>query len=128
MDSCWYYAGLTNQFGYGRVRWRENGKDVTMAAHRVMYINETGEIPNGLPLDHLCRTRICINPAHLEAVTQKENIARGESGKHLRDRTECLRGHPYTEANTYRYPDGRRNCRTCYRERKRQRYARLNTQ
>lgn len=72
-DDCWLYRGNLNTNGYGRAR--RNG--ATIAAHRYVYELMVGPIPAGLTLDHLCRTRACCNPAHLEAVTLKENIRRG---------------------------------------------------
>lgn len=113
-DECHYFAGKTNWAGYGMIVGREDGKEYSQMAHRAVYISEVGAIPEGLVIDHLCRNRICINPDHLEPVTQKENCRRGNTGKYLKDRKVCVNGHRYTEENTYRYPDGRRNCRTCY--------------
>jgi hypothetical protein len=62
-------------------------------------------------IDHLCRVRKCVNVTHLEAVTPKVNAERGDgSGPRV---TSCIHGHAYTKSNTYRYPDGARECRTC---------------
>ena len=71
-------------------------------AHRVAYELVKGKIPAGLELDHLCRNRICCNPAHLEAVTGRENSLRGVSpwAKNA-CATHCPRGHPYDAENTY---------------------------
>ncbi len=63
--------------GYGRVRWR----GVMKPAHRVIYEQYKGPIPAGLLLDHLCRNRICVNPDHLEPVTNTENCQRGAKAK-----------------------------------------------
>ena len=72
-DGCWIWQGTTNQFGYGRIclnqRW--------IAAHRIYYERLVGPIPEGLVIDHLCRVPSCVNPAHLEPVTNAENIRRG---------------------------------------------------
>ena len=83
-----------------------------------------GPIPEGLELDHLCRVPACVNPLHLEAVTHAENMARGirfDVGAAQRAVTHCPKGHPYSEANTYRYA-GERACRACVRDRKREAY------
>ena len=83
--------------GYGRI-------GVTVAAnqrrtvlvHRAAYELARGPIPEGLQIDHLCRVRACINPSHMEPVTQRTNILRGEaiSAKNAK-KTTCPRGHPY---------------------------------
>jgi hypothetical protein len=112
---CWIWQGAPNSEGYGRLK--VGGKRVY--AHRWMYEQHRGLLPEGLTLDHLCRVRLCCNPAHLEAVTLAENKRRGESlnAKNAR-KGECVNGHPFTEANTYRRPDtGARQCRACKRVR-----------
>lgn len=76
-------------------------------AHGVAYEWTFGPVPDGLVLDHLCRLTLCVNPHHLEAVSQRENVRRGEVVK-----THCIKGHPLTLANTYRGTWGRR-CRDC---------------
>lgn len=92
-------------------------------AHRLAYEWAVGPIPPGAQIDHLCREPRCINPDHLEAVTQRENIVRGESPSAVNARkTHCLHGHEFTPENTYRRPDdGNRQCRACANERNRQR-------
>jgi hypothetical protein len=59
--------------GYGH--YPEQGKTT---AHRVYYERVYGPVPNGLALDHLCRQKACVNPSHLEAVSQYENVYRGK--------------------------------------------------
>lgn len=93
--------------GYGR-QW--DGRQMALA-HRLVYEREVGPIPEGLQIDHLCRNRACVNPAHLEPVTQRVNILRGESvsAQHAR-RTHCLHGHPLDGAYSTTHV---RYCRTC---------------
>lgn len=103
---CWIWEGVTYHNGYGQI-----GSSRT---HRVSYSHYVGPIPEGLVLDHLCRVRECCHPWHLEAVTQRENIARGMAarwGNLLK--THCVHGHAYDEANTHIAPNGRRFCKAC---------------
>ena len=110
---CWLWTGTINGNGYGKLFF--NGRQVL--AHRLSYETFIGPIPKGLFLDHLCRARGCVNPAHLEAVTLGENTRRGDSGKHLAVRVACPQGHEYTPQNTWLY-QGRRYCRQCRRDRR----------
>ena len=105
---CWEWAGTITPAGYGSI----SVQGVAFGAHRASYTHHVGPIPAGLVLDHLCRNPKCINPAHLEAVTDQENVRRGMSpgAKALR-RDECLHGHPYPEHA--RNVQGRRACRAC---------------
>lgn len=87
-------------------------------AHRYAYANLVGPIPAMLTIDHLCRERACCNPIHLEAVTHAENNSRGTSPSAVnRRRTTCVNGHSYTAENTFTRRSGRRDCRTCMRDR-----------
>lgn len=75
---CWMWRGCVNPVtGYGQ--WA-NGYSI-IGAHRVAYELMVGPIPSGLEIDHLCRVRACVNPAHLEAVTHRENILRGHAAR-----------------------------------------------
>lgn len=105
-STCWIWTGATNNGGYG-VGWTGTA---TRLAHRLAYEYKIGPIPAGLHIDHLCRNRLCVNPDHLEAVTQAENNRRAGAA-----RTDCAHGHPYDEANTYWTKAGTRVCRTCQR-------------
>ncbi len=84
-----------------------------------------GPIPDGLYVDHLCRTPACINPAHMELVTNGENVLRGVCPAALNARkTHCKRGHPLDGANLRILVSGGRNCRECNREMQYQRRLR----
>lgn len=103
---CWIWQGETIERGYGRVRVA--GKKELV--HRVVFEYFNGTIPDGLVIDHICRTQLCVNPAHLEPVTQSENVRRGYEARGLP--SACRNGHPYTEETTYRH-EGKRVCRIC---------------
>lgn len=118
---CWLWTASTDN-GYGRF-WVAGR---LVLAHRFAYELLVGPIPEGLELDHLCRVRHCVNPAHMEPVTQRVNILRGVgfSAKNAA-KTHCKRGHALDEANTYRRGDGKRHCRACNARRDRERQARI---
>ncbi|CAL9481199.1 HNH endonuclease signature motif containing protein [Streptomyces sp. enrichment culture] len=107
---CHLWTGATNERGYGSF-WADGR---TVKAHRWSYEQHVGPIPPGLDVDHICRRRACVNPAHLRAVTHRDNIL--ASTNHVARRaavTHCPAGHPYDETHTYRAPNGTRKCRTC---------------
>ena len=109
-SGCVLFMGHLLENGYGRVLV---DRRVTQA-HRVAYEAEYGPIPPGLVIDHLCRVRSCINPKHLEVVTQRINILRGTSPSARNiTKTACLRGHEFTKETTKRARDGHRACRVC---------------
>jgi hypothetical protein len=108
-NGCWYWIGSLTNRGYGH--FRLNGH--FFGAHRVSYELVHGPIPAGMEIDHLCKMPLCVNPAHLEAVTGVENNRRSESPTAINGRkTHCIRGHEFTPENTYREPRGR-HCRKC---------------
>lgn len=119
---CWVWTGTVTRKGYGMF-WPDGGG---VPAHRWSYEHYVGPIPEVLQLDHLCHTRDrscpggdacphrrCVNPAHLEPVTAKENQVRSLHDPAVR--THCPQGHPYDEVNTYLTARGSRGCRTCRR-------------
>jgi len=113
---CWLWTSAVDGKGYGTLTIK--GKQPK--AHRLVYERYKGAIPDGLQLDHLCRVRNCVNPDHLEVVTNQENQLRGLAGQRNRERavliTHCPRGHEYTLENTYITMKGWRTCRACRRK------------
>ena len=107
-NECWLWTGVTSK-GYGLMG--AGGRKYRV--HRFAYELLVGPIPDGLVLDHLCRVRNCVNPAHLEPVTDLENILRGERAS----KTHCIHGHEFTPENTSRNAAGHRDCLTCKRGR-----------
>lgn len=106
--------------------------------HRWSYEHFVGPIPDGLQIDHLCHGaddrcvagydclhRRCVNPAHLEPVTARENSLRSTSlWAENAAKRECRRGHPFTDDNTYTTKRGHRACRECHNDAERERRAR----
>lgn len=123
---CWWWTASLTHAGYGR--WGESSTPKGYAqAHRTSYGWLVGPIPEGMELDHTCHNadptcpagdaclhRRCVNPAHLEPVTHRENGRRGMGFAGTRSRqTHCKRGHLFDEANTYITGRGTRCCRAC---------------
>lgn len=109
---CWNWTRGAVADGYGVLSIR----DRSYRAHRVAYEIFVGPIPEGLTIDHLCRNRRCVNPAHLEPVSMSVNILRGEGvpAKNRR-KTHCMRGHALDGDNLFVARSGQRACRTCRR-------------
>lgn len=135
---CWNWDGWigTNckypKHKYGFCKYIDaNGKRRSTSAHRYAYVCINGPIADELDVDHLCQNKLCVNPAHLEAVTHRENIRRipfecrprslgGFQVEMFQQHTCCIRGHLFTPENTYIPSDGRRRCRACNNMRQRQ--------
>lgn len=116
-DGCWWWIGSTRR-GYGAF-WI-GGR--VMRSHRVAYEASRGPIPPGLTLDHLCKNPACVNPDHLEPVTQYENVMRGDSFSAAKARqTHCIRGHEMSGDNLRLKRNGARECKECCRNRSRER-------
>lgn len=109
-SGCWLWTHGIARNGYGN----SGGK----YAHREAYKFIVGPIPPGRDLDHLCRVRNRVNPAHLEPVTRAENLRRGMSPSAIASRkTHCANGHALTQENCYPSTNGRRTCKLCCRAR-----------
>lgn len=120
-DECIEWWGKRTADGYGIHRRGRFGLPtwVHKQAHRMIYEEAFGLIPEGMTIDHVCRNRGCVNPNHLEVVSQSVNTIRG----HMK--THCKRGHLLSDGNLY-FEGDRRRCRACcqireksYRNRKR---------
>lgn len=105
-DACWLWTAAKDKMGYGKYR--------QTLAHRISYSLIKGKIKRGLVIDHLCRNKSCVNPGHLEAVTQKLNLERSIAVLSTlnKNKTHCPKGHAYSGANLKLTKTGR-HCRVC---------------
>ena len=105
LGGCWLWLAATNDSGYGTFMARSRTDDTpkTVRAHRWSYEHLVGPVPEGLELDHLCRTPACVRPEHLEPVTRRENTARGNEA----------RGTTAQHGTTSMYHNNGCRCRPC---------------
>lgn len=115
---CWPWLGALDRDGYGRFA---AGGGKMVAAHR--YAVESTGRTIWYTLDHKCRSRSCCNPAHLEDVPHRENVARGLAAKEYANATHCVQGHEFSEENTYYGRGDRRLCKQCEPPHERRTYA-----
>ena len=133
-EECWPWKGFVDEHGY--CRFYIDDSLLSVLAHRLAYILAVGPIPVRLQIDHMCHRpeecaggdscphRRCCNPAHLEPATGRVNTLRSNNPAALNvGKTHCHRGHEFTPENTYEW-NGGRSCRTCARERDRERIKR----
>jgi len=116
---CWQWTGSIEKPGYGMISHPGGVRPRNERVHRYVYRTLVGPIPDGLPLDHLCRNRACCNPAHLEPVTPRVNSHRsiGNAWQLKAAKTVCVRGHDLTDPDNVivRMRNGRpnRRCAAC---------------
>jgi len=122
VTGCWEWTGTRagtryhEGIGYGILfSHKDKGRTRFVAAHRFAYQHFIGEIPKGLEVNHLCNIPYCVNPSHLETITHRENILKGETIAAINaSRTHCPHGHEYTKENTHIDKEGNRECRACW--------------
>ena len=116
VTGCWPWRFSVDRHGYGQ-KWaaKANGEKTMRAAHVLAWEAARGPVPKGMEIDHLCRNRACCNPDHMEVVTHRENVLRGNSPSARQARqTHCSKEYPLAGENLYTNPrTGRRVCRTC---------------
>jgi hypothetical protein len=121
-DDCWPWLASLHGLGYGQFNiGRPDGRQYTINAHVVAYIlQHKKDVPKGFEVDHLCHNRTCMNGRHLEAVTKRVNILRGNGFSAVQARqTHCIAGHLLRGDNVYRYgpKKNHRMCLACKRRR-----------
>ncbi len=121
-EGCWESTYSVASHGYAQIGWQDGGYRQVVTAHRASWVHFHGQIPPGMTIDHRCRNRRCVNPDHLQLMTNVKN-ARGGGGFHQQKPVptdeRCSRGHI-----VLRYPSGAKHCRECAQEWARRKAAR----
>ena len=93
-DGCWISTYSVASHGYAQIGWQDAGSRHVVLAHRAAWVHVNGQMPLGMTLDHLCKVRRCVNPAHLRMLPNYENARR----THGRDWPlgQCANGHDAT--------------------------------
>jgi HNH endonuclease len=114
---CWVWQKALTELGYARIGLKGKARH----AHKVSYETFVGPVPKGLELDHVCKVRCCVNPAHLEPVTRYENMRRSSVWQYRKVKTHCQRGHELVGDNVYTAPSlgNKYLCRACKNMRQR---------
>lgn len=126
-QGCMLWLGKPNPNGYAQFRYSRRNE----YAHRISYVIAYGEIPDGLVVDHVktrgCTNKHCVAPLHLEAVTQAENVRRGNANAWRLAKTHCPQGHPYSGKNLIIDTTSKaRRCRACRNKQSAEKYRRRN--
>lgn len=112
LSGCWKWKGSLDKDGYGffgsSMEWGKR-------AHRFSFMYFRKPLLEGLTIDHLCRNKSCVNPYHLEQVTNKENLRRAKNQVSTINskKTHCKRGHELTGYNLIIKCGYKRTCRKC---------------
>ena len=113
---CWLWTAALNESGYATFNTAKR-HGLSSLGHRSLFACWVGPLDDELYLDHLCRTPRCVNPAHLEPVTPRENVVRG-----VEARAVCANGHPYEGNRIVNSPEGWTRCRLCHAAREHRRF------
>lgn len=120
-NGCWEWTGSLDNGGYGIIKYCES----VWRVHRLMlYLTRPKEFNLYPVVMHLCDNRKCFNPEHIKGGTDSDNVrdmvAKGRLNRQTTVITHCKRGHEYTDENTYYDKIGKRSCRICRAEVKKQ--------
>lgn len=109
--ACWVWQGARDRYGYGVI----SRGDKTRRAHRHSFALAGGHLIAGFVIDHKCRNRACVNPAHLRQISNRQNLLESPgtyAGKAVA-KTHCKRSHPLSGGNLRRNVSGSRRCKAC---------------
>jgi hypothetical protein len=113
-NECWLWPRSVGSHGYGQIGWQGEDRREMTTAHRMAWVAAGNTLPDDMTVDHICRTRACVNPSHLRLLTNLANASDNGQGA----KTHCPRGHPYSGSNLYSRPNGHRECRRCIKDRR----------